>query len=101
MKKEKILEILKYYLAEDIEHLYYENRMYPTWVKRDELVERIAADILKNQFDRDELKELFRGFFIFHNDANTNTVSVDAYFDEWYDAKFPPKTCSLKKQKNL
>jgi len=38
--------------------------------------------------NREELQELFRDFFIFHNDANLNTCAVDEYFNKWYDARF-------------
>lgn len=37
---------------------------------------------------KEDLRELFRDFFIFHNDANKNTVAVDEYFDQWYDSLF-------------
>lgn len=43
---------------------------------------------------KEDLRELFRDFFIFHNDANKNTVAVDEYFDQWYDSTFG----SLKKK---
>jgi len=38
--------------------------------------------------EKEDLRELFRDFFKFHNDANENTCAVDKYFDEWYDARF-------------
>jgi hypothetical protein len=41
--------------------------------------------------DREDLHELFRDFFIFHNEANKITSSVDVYFNEWYDARHPKK----------
>lgn len=41
----------------------------------------------KRKEDKEELRAKFRDFFIFHNDANKNTISVDEYFDEWYDAR--------------
>jgi hypothetical protein len=47
MDKDNITKVLEYYLPEDIEYLYYEKRMYPTWVKRNELINRITQDILK------------------------------------------------------
>lgn len=45
--------------------------------------------------DREDLQEQFRDFFIFHNDANKITYSVDTYFNEWYDARHPKRVkCS-------
>ena len=49
MDKNIISNILQYYIRENIEYLYYEQNMYPVWVKRDELINRIADDILKGK----------------------------------------------------
>jgi hypothetical protein len=45
MDKDKIINILEYYIRENIEYLYYEKRMYPVWINRNELIARIARDI--------------------------------------------------------
>jgi hypothetical protein len=49
MNKDKVIEILTYYLPENTEYLYYENHMYPTRLKRDDLVRRMADDICKDE----------------------------------------------------
>ena len=41
--------------------------------------------------NRDILLNLFRDFFIFHNEANKITSAVDTYFNEWYDSKVNQK----------
>jgi hypothetical protein len=41
----------------------------------------------KKRENKEELRAKFRDFFIFHNDANKNTVAVDEYFDEWYNER--------------
>lgn len=35
--------------------------------------------------NKEELRAKFRDFFIYHNDANKNTIAVDEYYDQWYD----------------
>jgi hypothetical protein len=57
-----------------------------------ETIHKIMMDYtfsFESSRDREDLHELFRDFFIFHNDANRNTVGIDQYFNEWYDARFP------------
>jgi hypothetical protein len=54
MDKNKIIRILEYYLPEEKEYLFYENHMYPRWVKRANLINLISNEILK---DKDSAKE--------------------------------------------
>jgi len=45
------------------------------------------GDVAIRPTDKERLRKVFRNFFIFHNDANKITSSVDEYFDKWYDEK--------------
>lgn len=88
MTKENLTKILEYFIAEENQYLYYESDMYPTWVNRHQLIDLIVNKILiESSIDKERLRKVFHDFFIFHNDANKNTVSIDEYFDEWYDTK--------------
>ena len=44
--------------------------------------------IFNDVISKEDLRELFRDFFIFHNNSNKNTVAVDDYFEKWYNSRF-------------
>jgi len=50
--------------------------------------------------NKQELRDKFRDFFIFHNEANKNTVAVDEYFNEWYDTRYREEQKQIKSKKN-
>jgi hypothetical protein len=68
------------------------------WVYKS-MCSEIETDSQKYQQTKKELLELFRDFFIFHNEANKITCAVDDYFNEWYDARYPLKEYKHKPEK--
>ena len=43
--------------------------------------------VLENELTKESMKQKVRDFFIFHNEANKQTSSVDKYFEEWWESK--------------
>jgi len=55
MDKSKINEILHKYICEDIRYLYYEDELYPNWVNREQLIQRILIDVFKDPDQEDPI----------------------------------------------
>ena len=61
---------------------------------KDLLIDLLRKTLIENQAyasqqmpSKDVALEMFKDFFIFHNEANKNDQSVIAYFDEWWNSK--------------
>lgn len=56
--------------------------------------------VIPSESEKEDLRELFLDFFIFHNDANQRArEEISGLFDQWYDSKFGIKNSSQTDQK--
>lgn len=56
--------------------------------------------VIPSDSDKEDLRDLFIDFFVFHNDANQRVrEEIIGMFDQWYDSKFGIKNSEQTDQK--